>query len=82
MALGFFAIPFALSGTDSVPSFDVMYLCLCFLFLVIKECQKHVVVFFFSLLSCTSKERRPPDSVSHLCLVYNFQCYAERFCSP
>ena len=37
MALGFFATPFALSDTGSVPSFDVMYFCLCFFLLSLRN---------------------------------------------
>ena len=40
MELSFFAVPFALSGTVSLPSLDEMYFCFGFLFLSVKNTRK------------------------------------------
>ena len=51
MACCFFAVPFALSSTVSVSSFEVIYLCFGLIFLVTEECHKQFLFFIVRLAS-------------------------------
>ena len=76
-ALGFFAVPCVLLGTESCPSFGVMYFCFCFFFLSHKIAENS---WPFSSSIWISKQHRLRDNVFLNWPVGSFHYREGHFC--